>query len=158
MYRLVNKVILEGLILYEPSLIETKSGSSMAKMRLSVKKDFRELCDDRYEFIDIIMFKEVADYMLKYGKKSRHVFVDGRLRARVKNGKSIPNSFEVVANSVRFLDYMETDGEREVESDPVEYNEESSGDIRAAIQAYEESDKKGEDVESLEDIYGEEIF
>ncbi len=156
---MINKIILEGLILYEPSLIETKSGSSMAKMRVSVKKDFKELCDDRYEFIDVILFKGIADYMLKYGKKGRHILVDGRLRARVKNGRSIPNSFEVVANSVRFLDFVEgIDREPEVESDPVEYNQESSSDVRAAIQAYEESDKKTEDTETLDDIYGEEIF
>ena len=105
---MLNHIILMGRLTRDPELRRTGSGVAVASFTLAVDRDFgnRETGEKETDFIDIVAWRNTAEFVSKYFAKGRMAVVSGRLQIRnwtdKEGGKR--RSAEVVADNVYFGD------------------------------------------------------
>jgi len=105
---MLNRIILMGRLTRDPELRHTQSGAAVASFTLAVDRDFksRDGGDRATDFIDIVAWRNTAEFVSKYFAKGRMAVVEGRLQIRDwtdrDGGKR--RSAEVVAENVYFGD------------------------------------------------------
>ena len=112
---MLNHIVLMGRLTKDPELRATGSGIPVASFRLAVDRDFgsRETGEKQADFIDIVAWRQTADFVSKYFTKGRMAVVSGRLQMRDwtdKDGNK-RTSYEVVADNVYFGDSKQSSGE-----------------------------------------------
>lgn len=104
---MVNKVILVGRLCTDPELKYTPSGVAVANFRVAVDRPFANAQGEREtDFIDVVTWRQNAEFVNSYLTKGRLVLVEGRLQVRqwqTQDGQRRRNT-EVVADQVRALD------------------------------------------------------
>jgi single-strand DNA-binding protein len=105
---MLNKVILIGRLATEPELRYTPSGVAVTSFRLAVNRPVarNEAGEQEADFIDIVAWRQSAEFAANYLNKGRLVAVDGRLQIRnwvAQDGTKRRNA-EVVAFDLRSLD------------------------------------------------------
>lgn len=104
---MLNKIILMGRLTRDPELRRTQSGTAVASFSLAVDRDFKNGDGDKEtDFIDIVAWRNTAEFVSKYFTKGRMAVVEGRLQIRDwtdKDGHK-RRSAEVVAENVYFGD------------------------------------------------------
>ena len=102
----MNKVILIGRLTKDPELRYTTSGTATAKFTLAVNRTFKSENGDDADFINIVLWRNIAENSAKYIQKGSMVMVEGRLQIRSYDDSSGQRKWmtEVVANNVQFLD------------------------------------------------------
>jgi single-strand DNA-binding protein len=106
-----NKIILIGRLTADPEMRYTSSGLPVANFTLAVDRGFATKQGEKEtDFIDIIVWRGLAENCAKYIKKGSMVAVDGRLQIRSYEDKQgvRRKASEVVAENVRFLDRKDT--------------------------------------------------
>jgi len=102
-----NKAILVGRLCNDPELRYTPSGVAVANFRLAVDRQFTNPQGEREtDFIDIVAWRQDAEFAANYLGKGRLVLIDGRIQVRnwtTQDGQK-RRSVEVVADRVRGLD------------------------------------------------------
>lgn len=106
---MLNKVILIGRLATDPELKYTPSGVAVTSFRIAVDRPFSrnsETGEKETDFIDIVAWRQSAEFAANYLNKGRLVAVDGRLQIRnwVAQDGTKRRSAEVVANDLRSLD------------------------------------------------------
>jgi single-strand DNA-binding protein len=106
---MLNKVILIGRLATDPELKYTPSGVAVTSFRVAVDRPFgrnAETGEKETDFIDIVAWRQSAEFAANYLNKGRLVAVDGRLQIRnwVANDGTKRRTAEVVANDLRSLD------------------------------------------------------
>ena len=103
----MNKVILMGRLTDNPVVRQTQTGLSVASFTLAVNRPFvKQGAERQADFIDIVAWRNTADFVGKYFVKGQQVAVSGTLQMRDwtdKEGKKRRN-YEVVAEDVYFAD------------------------------------------------------
>ncbi len=105
---MLNHIVLMGRLTRDPELRKTQSGVSVASFSLAVDRDFqnRDSGEKQTDFIDIVAWRNTAEFVSKYFTKGRMAVVSGRLQIRDwtdrEGGKR--RSAEVVADNVYFGD------------------------------------------------------
>jgi single-strand DNA-binding protein len=102
-----NKVILLGNLTKDPEKRYTASGIAVTNLRLAVSRKFKSGDQDREEvlFIDIVVWRQLAETCAEYLHKGRQVLVEGRLVERkweTEDGQK-RSKVEVQADTVRFV-------------------------------------------------------
>jgi single-strand DNA-binding protein len=104
---MVNKVLLVGRLCTDPELKYTPSGVAVANFRIAVDRTFTNAQGEREtDFIDVVAWRQSAEFVDQYLGKGRLILVDGRLQVRqwqTADGQR-RRSTEVVADSIRALD------------------------------------------------------
>ena len=105
---MLNRIILMGRLTRDPELRQTQSGTAVASFSLAVDRDFADKSTGQRptDFIDIVAWRNTAEFVSKYFSKGRMAMVDGRLQIRDwedSNGNK-RRSAEVVAEHVYFGD------------------------------------------------------
>lgn len=106
---MLNHIVLMGRLTRDPELRRTGSGIPVASFSLAVDRDFggnRETGEKETDFIDIVAWRNTAEFVSKYFSKGRMAVVSGRLQIRNwqdKDGNK-RRSAEVVADNVYFGD------------------------------------------------------
>ena len=100
----MNTVILIGRLCADPELKYTPNGNAVSTFTLAVDKPFG---DKEADFIPIVVWQKLAESCANHLNKGRLVAVNGRLQIRNYNDKdgNKRKAAEVVANSVKFLDW-----------------------------------------------------
>lgn len=105
---MLNQITLMGRLTRDPELRRTGSGISVASFSLAVDRDFanRESGEKETDFIDIVAWRNTAEFVSKYFTKGRMAIVTGRLQIRNWTDKDggKRRSAEVVADNVYFGD------------------------------------------------------
>jgi single-strand DNA-binding protein len=105
---MLNRIIIMGRLTKDPELRHTQSGVAVASFSLAVERDFknRESGEKTTDFIDIVAWRNTAEFISKYFTKGRMAVVEGRLQIRDWNDKdgNKRKSAEVVADNVYFGD------------------------------------------------------
>ncbi|OAT80868.1 single-stranded DNA-binding protein [Desulfotomaculum copahuensis] len=104
---MVNKVILIGRLTQDPELRYTPNGVAVARFTLAVDRPFANQQGEREaDFIDIEVWRKLAETCAHYLGKGRLVFVEGYLQIRSYDDKQgiRRKGVRVVADTVRFLD------------------------------------------------------
>ena len=117
---MLNRIIVMGRMTRDPELRRTNSGTAVASFSLAVDRDFKSLSSEKEtDFIDVVVWRNTAEFVSKYFSKVRMAVVEGRLQIRDwtdKDGNK-RRSAEIVADSVYFGD-SKRDGGDTAQSEP----------------------------------------
>lgn len=110
---MLNRVVLIGRLTRDPELKEVGQGISVANFALAVERDYKNQAGEKeVDFIDVQVWRKLAEVVANNLQKGRLVAVEGRLQVRSyeKDGQKRRVS-EVVAERVQFLDWPKEQGE-----------------------------------------------
>ena len=81
---MLNRIILMGRLTRDPELRHTQSGTAVASFSLAVDRDFksRDSGEKTTDFIDVVAWRNTAEFVSKYFAKGRMAVVEGRLQIR----------------------------------------------------------------------------
>ena len=102
---MLNRVILMGRLVSDPELKTTASGISVTSFRIAVDRNYVKQGEERKaDFIDIVCWRQQAEFVCRYFGKGAMIAVDGQLQSRTYQAKDGTNRYvtEVVADSVSF--------------------------------------------------------
>ena len=104
---MLNHIVLMGRLTRDPELRRTANGVAVASFTLAVDRDFAAAgAEKETDFIDIVAWRNTAEFVSKYFTKGRMAVVCGRLQIRNWNDKegNKRRSAEVIADNVYFGD------------------------------------------------------
>lgn len=105
---MLNKIILMGRMTRDPELRHTATGTPVATFSLAVERDMKDkqTGERATDFIDVVAWRQTAEFVSKFFTKGRMAVVEGRLQMRdwmdKDGGKR--RSAEVVADNIYFGD------------------------------------------------------
>lgn len=109
----MNRVTIMGRLTSDPDFRRLTSGIPCASFTLAVERDHSSKEDGSREtdFLDVVAWRNTADFATKYLAKGRMVAVDGRLQSRNWEDKSgnRRKSVEIIAERIYFADSKRTD-------------------------------------------------
>ncbi len=104
---MLNKIILMGRLTHDPELRRTGSGTAVSSFSMAVDRDFKSQSGEKEtDFIDVVAWRNTAEFVSKYFTKGRVAVVEGRLQVREYNDRdgNKRRTCEVVADNVYFGD------------------------------------------------------
>ena len=104
----MNQVVLMGRLTRDPELRHTGTGTAVASFTLAVDRGYasRDSGERQTDFIDIVAWRNTAEFVSKYFVKGQMAAVTGRLQIRDwtdKDGNK-RRSAEVVADNIYFTE------------------------------------------------------
>ena len=104
---MLNKILIMGRLTRDPELRRTGSGTAVTSFSLACDRDFKSQSGDKEtDFIEVVAWKNTAEFVSKYFSKGRMAVVEGRLQIRDWTDKAgnKRTTAEVVADNVYFAD------------------------------------------------------
>ena len=104
---MLNQIVLMGRLTRDPELRRTGSGVAVASFTLAVDRDFAaQGAEKETDFVDIVAWRNTAEFVSRFFTKGRMAVVTGRLQIRNWTDKegNKRRSAEVVADNVYFGD------------------------------------------------------
>ena len=112
---MLNKIFLMGRLTRDPELRRTQTGTPVASFSLAVDRDFKDKStgERTTDFIDVVAWRQTAEFVSRYFTKGRMAVVEGRLQIRDWTDKDggKRRSAEVVADNVYFGDSKRDGGD-----------------------------------------------
>ena len=108
----VNKVILIGNLVADPELKQTASNIAVTSFRIAVGRRFTKSADaQQADFIDIVCWRQTAEFVCKYFTKGKSILVCGSLQSRTWTDQNNQKRYttEVVADEVSFVEKKSAD-------------------------------------------------
>ena len=104
---MLNKIFIMGRLTRDPELRRTQNGTAVTSFTLAVDRDFKNADGTKdTDFIDVVAWRNTAEFVSKYFTKGRMAVVEGRLQLRDwtdKDGNKRRNA-EVLADNIYFGD------------------------------------------------------
>ncbi len=103
---MLNTAILMGRLTADPELRYTTSNIPVTSFTLAVDRAYKNGEERQTDFINIVAWRQRAEFVSKWFKKGQLVAVDGSIQTRRYTDKDGNNrtAFEVVANNVHFAE------------------------------------------------------
>jgi single-strand DNA-binding protein len=104
---MLNVVALNGRLTADPELRHTTSDIPVTSFSIAVDRSYVKAGAERQaDFINIVCWRNTAEFAAKYFKKGQLVAVEGsiQMRAYTDNQGNKRTAFEVVANNVHFAE------------------------------------------------------
>lgn len=105
---MLNQIFIMGRLTRDPELRRTQNGTAVASFTLAVDRDIKDkqTGEKATDFIEVVAWRNTAEFVSKYFGKGRMAVVAGRLQMRKWTDKDGNNRIaaEVVAESVYFGD------------------------------------------------------
>ena len=102
---MVNCAVIMGRLVADPELRTTSSGISVTSFAVAVDRRFVRQGEERQaDFIDIIAWRQQAEFICKYFRKGSMIAIQGSIQTRMyedKNGNK-RKAVEIVADNVSF--------------------------------------------------------
>ena len=102
----LNKVILMGHMTADPELKQTTSGTSVCSFSIAVNRRFAKADQGQQnvDFINIVTWRQSAEFVCRYFKKGNPILVCGQLQTRTWTDNQGQKRYatEVVADEVSF--------------------------------------------------------
>lgn len=122
---MLNRIILMGRLTRDPELRHTQTGTPVASFSLAVDRDFKDKTtgEKSTDFIDVVAWRNSAEFVSRYFTKGRMAVVEGRLQIRDWTDKDggKRRSAEIVADNVYFGD-SKRDGAGDFGGAPASYS------------------------------------
>lgn len=102
----LNKVILIGRLTADPELKQTASGVSVINFTIAVNRKYKQDGEKIADFINIIAWKERAEFVSKYFSKGNPICICGEIQTRKWKDKNGENRYatEINASEVNFVE------------------------------------------------------
>ncbi len=117
---MLNRVILIGRLTRDPEVNYTQSGKAVGKFAMAVERGYKDQDGQKQvDFIDVVTWNKLAEICRSNLSKGRLVAAEGRLQIRSYEADDGTKRkvAEVVADSVKFLDWPKDESDR----DPDDY-------------------------------------
>ena len=104
---MLNKIFLMGRLTRDPELRRTQSGTAVTSFSLAVDRDFKgQNGEKETDFIDVVAWRNTAEFVSKFFTKGLMAIVEGRLQIRDYTDRdgNKRRAAEVVADNVYFGD------------------------------------------------------
>lgn len=128
----MNKVILSGNLCKDIELLETPNGTKVVRNTIAVRREYKD-ADGQYtsDFIDIVVWKQQAEFLSNYAVKGDQIELVGRWTCRsYTNNDGIKKTInECTVESVRILSTKKKDEDPEEYEQPVEDTTVEDGDL-----------------------------
>lgn len=138
---MLNVVALVGRLTVEPELRHTPNGVPVTSLNIAVGRNFARAGEERQtDFIDIVAWRNTAEFIVKYFKKGQLIAVEGSIQTRTYQDKdgNKRKAFEVLANNVHFVESKKESTNTAVQF--VESNDVSKPDNPVAYTSGSDSD------------------
>ena len=102
---MLNVVAIMGRLVADPELRTTTQGQSVCSFRIACDRSYVQQGQERQaDFIDIVAWRQQAEFVSKYFQKGSMIAVEGGLQTRQyqDNQGSKRTAVEVVANNISF--------------------------------------------------------
>lgn len=102
-----NKAILIGRLVADPELRTTPNGVSVCSFRIAVDRSYTPKDGEKVaDFIDIVAWRERAEFVCRYFSKGKPILVEGSIQTRSYTDKNDQKrtAVEVVADNLRFVE------------------------------------------------------
>ncbi|MBQ8026717.1 MAG: single-stranded DNA-binding protein [Clostridia bacterium] len=102
---MLNCAVLMGRLVADPELRTTTSGISVTSFRIAVDRSFVRQGEERQaDFIDIVAWRQTAEFVTRYFRKGSMIAVQGSIQTRSYEDKqgNKRTAVEVVADNVSF--------------------------------------------------------
>lgn len=128
----VNKTILLGHVGKEPDVRHLDSGMAVANFTLAITdkgyktKDGIEI-PDRTEWLNIVMWKGLAEIAEKYVHKGDKLYIEGKIRTRSYDAPDGSKRYvtEIFADSMEMLSSKNKESEKQSENNTVSHQQEN---------------------------------
>lgn len=104
---MLNKIIVMGRLTKDPELRRTQTGIAVASFSVACDREFKTQDGEKQtDFIDIVAWRNTAEFVSKYFSKGRMAVIEGRLQLRDwtdTNGNK-RRSAEILADHIYFGD------------------------------------------------------
>lgn len=102
---MLNCAVLMGRLVADPELRTTTTGISVTSFRIAVDRGYVRQGEERQaDFIDIVAWRQTADFVTRYFRKGSMIAVQGSIQTRSYEDKmgNKRTAVEVVADNVSF--------------------------------------------------------
>ena len=110
---MLNRIVMMGRLTRDPEL--RKAGeTSVCSFRIACDRDFKNKDGEKEsDFVDVVVWRQLAETVAKYFTKGRMAVVDGRLQMRTWTDKEGEKRYatEIAAEKVYFGDSKPKSGE-----------------------------------------------
>lgn len=104
---MLNIVVLTGRLTADPELRHTPNDIAVTSFTIAVNRKFSRNAEERQtDFIDIVAWRNTAEFVCKYFQKGQLIAVEGSIQTRTYQDKDGNNRkvFEVIASNVDFVE------------------------------------------------------
>ena len=129
---MINHTILMGRLTHSPELKHTPSDVAVTKFTLAVDRGYAKNSEDKAtDFIDIVAWRNTAEFVCKYFKKGQLVAVEGSIQIRNYEDRdgNKRKAFEIVASQVHFAESKKENKEPEYDNKPQSYSNGNNNDF-----------------------------
>lgn len=118
-----NLVVLTGRLTADPELKTTTNGIPVTTFSIAVNRNYRAGEEQQTDFINIVAWRQRAEFITKYFKKGSMIGIEGSIQTRRYQDKNGNNrtAFEVVVNNAQFVE-SKRDGAASVAEEPASYS------------------------------------
>lgn len=102
---MLNCAVLMGRLVADPELRTTPNGISVTSFTIAVDRSFVRQGEERQaDFIDIVAWRQSAEFVTRYFRKGSMIAVQGSIQTRMYEDKqgNKRKAFEIVADNVSF--------------------------------------------------------
>ena len=106
----------------DPELKQTASGISVCSFSIAINRRFAKDGEQNVDFINIVAWRQQADFITRYFKKGKPILVCGQLQTRTwtDNEGNKRYATEVIADEVSFVGSNESPAEQKNEPSKVD--------------------------------------
>lgn len=108
----LNHITIMGRLCGDPEIRRTNSGVAVTSFTIACDRDFGNNGEKETDFVEIVCWRNTAEFVSKYFSKGRMAVVSGRLQIRSwtdKDGNKRKTA-EIVADNVYFGDSKQDNG------------------------------------------------
>lgn len=118
-----NLVVLTGRLTADPELKTTANGLSVTTFSIAVDRRYRSGEERQTDFINIVAWRQTAEFITKYFNKGSLIGIEGAIQTRRYQDKNGNNrtAFEVIANNVQFVE-SKRDPSASMAGEPASYS------------------------------------
>lgn len=102
-----NLVVLTGRLTADPELRYTSNNIPVTSFSIAVNRRYKAGEESQADFINIVAWRQTAEFVTKYFKKGSMIGIEGSIQTRKyvdKDTGKNRTAFEVIANNVQFVE------------------------------------------------------
>lgn len=133
---MLNVAVVMGRLVADPEIRHTPSDVAVTSFTLAVDRSYVKSGSERQaDFIDIVAWRNTAEFVCKYFKKGQMMAVHGSIQTRTytDNNGNKRKAFEIVADDVNFAD-----SKRDSAGGAGDYQQRPAGDYQQRPAAFSE--------------------
>lgn len=119
-----NLVVLTGRLTADPELKTTPNGIPVTTFSIAVNRNYRAGEEQQTDFINIVAWRQRAEFITKYFKKGSMIGIEGSIQTRRYQDKNGNNrtAFEVVVNNAQFVESKRDDAGAHAGNEPASFS------------------------------------